>query len=131
MSELCSMNFNIKQCYQFGNYFYICVVMRIIAIGTLREFWKKNSKSEDHLKSWYQEVRMANWNKASELKEKYRSASILTSKRVVFNIKGNSYRLIVDIEYKLKIVFIVWIGSHKAYDKIDAKTIKYDKANKK
>lgn len=105
--------------------------MRIIAIGTLRKYWKKNSKSENHLKSWYQEVRLTNWNKASELKEKYRSASILTSKRVVFNIKGNEYRLIVDIEYKLKIVFIVWIGTHEEYDKIDAKTISYDKTNKK
>jgi mRNA interferase HigB len=105
--------------------------MRIIAIATLRKFWKKHPKSEEPLKSWHQEVRYANWNKASELKEKYRNASILTSKRVVFNIKGNNYRLIVDIEYKLKIVFIVWIGTHEAYDKIDAKTINYDKANKK
>ena len=62
----------------------------------------------------------------SKLKAKYRNASILTSKRVVFNIKGNDFRLIVDIEYRLKIIFIVWIGTHKQYDKIDAKTISYD-----
>ena len=105
--------------------------MRVIAIGTLRNFWEKNPKSEDHLKSWYQEIKNENWNKASELKDKYRHASILTSKRVVFNIKGNNYRLIVDVEYKLKLVFIVWIGTHNEYDKVDAKTIRYDKTNKK
>lgn len=62
----------------------------------------------------------------NELKAKYRNASIINSKRVVFNIKGNEYRLVVDIEYKLKIVFIVWFGTHKEYDTIDAKTISYE-----
>ena len=105
--------------------------MRIIAIGTIKAFWEKNPDSEQHLKSWYQEILKAKWNKSSELKSLYRNASIINSKRVVFNIKGNSYRLIVDIEYRLKIVFIVWIGSHEEYDKIDVKTVSYVKNNKK
>jgi mRNA interferase HigB len=61
----------------------------------------------------------------------YKNASIINSKRIVFNIKGNAYRLIVDVEYRLQIIFIVWVGTHKQYNEIDAKTIGYDKANKK
>jgi hypothetical protein len=60
------------------------------------------------------------------LKAKYGNASIISSKRVVFNLKGNDYRLIVDIEYRLKIVFIVWFGTHNEYDKIDARTVRYE-----
>jgi len=81
------------------------------------------------LLSWYDEVTVAEWNNPSELKIQYRNASILNNKRVVFNIHGNSFRLIVDIEYRLKIVFVVWFGTHKQYDGIDAKTVKYVKAN--
>jgi len=105
--------------------------MRLIAIGTIKKYWEKQPESEAHLKSWYQEVESASWHKSSELKSQYRNASILTSKRVVFNIKGNKFRLLVDIEYRLKIVFIVWIGTHEEYDKINAKTISYVKTNKK
>ena len=105
--------------------------MRIIAIGTIKKYWEKHPETESHLKSWYQEVESVTWNKSSELKSQYRNASILTSKRVVFNIKGNNYRLLVDIEYRLKIIFIVWIGTHEEYDKIDSKTISYVKTNKK
>jgi len=75
------------------------------------------------LRAWLFEVRYSNWDNSNELKSKYRNASVLSSKRVVFNIKDNDYRLIVDIEYKLKIVFIVWFGTHTEYDKIDAKTV--------
>jgi len=100
--------------------------MRVIAIGTLRDYWEKNADSENHLRSWYHEVKIESWSKSSELKEKFRTASIITSKRVVFNIKGNDYRLIVDVEYRLKIIFIVWIGTHSEYDKIDVKTVSYD-----
>ena len=63
------------------------------------------------------------------MKALYKNASIISGKRVVFNIKGNDYRLIVDIEYNLKIIFIVWIGTHKEYDKINVKKISYDKTN--
>ncbi|WP_207234262.1 type II toxin-antitoxin system HigB family toxin [Pseudobacter ginsenosidimutans] len=79
----------------------------------------------------YEEAEEAWWNSANELKIQFRSASILNNKRVVFNIHGNSFRLIVDIECRLKIVFIVWFGTHKQYDKTDAIRISYAQANKK
>nr|WP_321487005.1 type II toxin-antitoxin system HigB family toxin [uncultured Draconibacterium sp.] len=102
--------------------------MRIIKERTLTDYCKssKYKKAEEYLKAWIYEVKFSVWDNASELKAKYRNASIISSKRVVFNIKGNDYRLIVDIEYKLKIVFIVWFGTHKEYDKIDAKTVSYE-----
>lgn len=102
--------------------------MRIIKEKTLTDYCSssKYKQAEEPLKAWIYEVRYSTWNNASELKLKYRNASIISSKRVVFNIKGNEYRLIVDIEYKLKIVFIVWLGTHEEYDKIDAKTVRYE-----
>jgi mRNA interferase HigB len=103
--------------------------MRIIAVKTLKEYITTFHQAEQALYSWYDEVNIAEWNNAAELKVQYKNASILNSKRVVFNIHGNSYRLIVDIEYRLKIVFVVWFGTHKQYDNIDAKTISYVKTN--
>jgi mRNA interferase HigB len=102
--------------------------MRIIMEKTLIGFFqlKKYKQAEESIKAWIYEVRFSNWDNANELKLKYGNASIISSKRVVFNIKGNDYRLIVDIEYKLKIVFIVWFGTHTEYDKIDAKTVNYE-----
>lgn len=105
--------------------------MRVILVKTLKEYREYFPQAEQALLSWYEEVEIAQWNTPNELKEQYRNASILTDKRVVFNIHGNSYRLIVDIEYRLKIVFIVWFGTHKQYDKINAKKVSYVKTNKK
>ena len=103
--------------------------MRIVADKTLKQYAKDYHQSEQALFSWYDEVTKAAWNNSAELKAVYRNASILTNKRVVFNIHGNSFRLIVDIEYRLQIVFVVWFGTHEQYDNIDTKTIKYVKAN--
>jgi mRNA interferase HigB len=102
--------------------------MRIIKEKTLFDYCQQDRYSQalEPLKSFIYEVRYANWMNAKELKSKFGNASILSAKRVVFNIKGNEYRLIVDVEYKLKIVFIVWFGLHSEYDKIDAKTVKYE-----
>jgi len=102
--------------------------MRIIKENTLSEYSKlvRYKQAKEPLKAWIYEVRYSSWENANELKSKYRNASIISSKRVVFNIKGNDFRLIVDIEYKLKIVFIVWFGSHSEYNKIDAKTVSYE-----
>ena len=86
----------------------------------------KYKLAAESIKAWVFEVRYSSWDNANELKSKYGNASLISSKRVVFNIKGNDYRLIVDIEYKLKIVFIVWFGTHGEYDKIDAKTVSYE-----
>ena len=104
--------------------------MRIIAVNTIRGCWEKYPISEQSLKAWVQEIEHSDWDSPQALKLKYRNASILSGKRVVFNINGNKFRLIVDIEYRLKIVFVVWFGSHAEYDLIDSKTITYAKANK-
>jgi mRNA interferase HigB len=104
--------------------------MRIIAVNTIQEYWEKYPNTEQSLKAWVQETEHSNWESPQALKLKYRNASILTGKRVIFNINGNKFRLIVDIEYRLKIVFVVWFGSHAEYDLIDSKTVKYAKANK-
>ncbi len=104
--------------------------MRIIAANTIKNCWQKHPQSEQSLKAWLQEVEHSNWDTPQILKLKYRNASILNGKRVVFNINGNNYRLIVDIEYRLKIVFVVWFGTHAEYDLIDSKTVTYVKASK-
>jgi len=102
--------------------------MRIIKEKTLAQYCELSEykPAEESLKAWIYEVRSTTWNNANELKLKFGNASILGSKRVVFNIKGNDYRLIVDIEYKLKLVFVVWLGTHTEYDKIDAKKVSYE-----
>lgn len=105
--------------------------MRIIAVKTLKAYWEAFPQAEQALLSWYEETEAANWSNPNELKAQYRNASVVTDKRVVFNIHGNTYRLIVDIEYRLKIVFVVWFGTHPQYDKIDVKKVSYGKANKK
>jgi len=91
--------------------------MRVISRKTLIEYWKKHPETEQSLKSWYDEAINAAWASPNELKKQYRNSSIITNKRVVFNIQGNKHRLVVDIEYKIGIIFIVWIGTHKEYDK--------------
>jgi mRNA interferase HigB len=102
--------------------------MRIIKEKTLTNYSKlgKYRRAAGSLRAWVYEVKYTTWNNSNELKAKYRNASIINTKRVLFNIKGNDYRLIVDIEYKLKIVYIVWFGTHNEYCKIDAKMINYE-----
>ncbi|MDR0792907.1 MAG: type II toxin-antitoxin system HigB family toxin [Chitinophagaceae bacterium] len=105
--------------------------MRVVAAKTLKEYISHYPQAEQALLAWYEEAETNDWGSPHILKAQYGSTSILTDKRVVFNIHGNTFRLIVDIEYRLKIVFIVWFGTHKEYDKIDAKKISYVKTNKK
>ncbi len=97
--------------------------MRIISKKTLREFWVKHTDSEQQLKAWYQEVNTADWKNPKRIKKEYPSASFLADNRVVFNIKGNTYRLIVKINYEYRIVWVRFIGTHAEYDKIDATKI--------
>jgi len=99
-----------------------CRFMHIISIKMLREFWETYSDSEQALKAWFHEVKSAGWENSAELKDKYGSASIINAERVVFNVCGNKYRLVVRINYKSKTVFIRFVGTHKQYDKIDAET---------
>ncbi|MEM6817057.1 MAG: type II toxin-antitoxin system HigB family toxin [Bacteroidota bacterium] len=102
--------------------------MRVIKEKTLFEYCRhsKYRQAKGSIKAWVYEARASNWNNSNELKAHYGNASIINSKRVVFNINGNEYRLVVDIEYKLKIIIIIWFGTHAEYDKIDAKTVSYE-----
>ena len=99
--------------------------MRIIAFRTLREFWERSeySDSQASLQAWYYDAKNSDWRNSNELKHQYKNASIIGEGRVVFNIKGNTYRLVVLIDYEFQIIFIRFIGTHKEYDKIDAKII--------
>lgn len=97
--------------------------MRVIAKSTLRDFWIDHPDSEEPLKAWFNETEKSNWSSPNIIKTDYPSASILADNRVVFNIKGNTYRLVVRVNYKVGIVWIRFIGTHADYDKINANTI--------
>ena len=97
--------------------------MRIIAKKILRDFWELHSDCKDQLKSWYDEAENADWRSPADIKQEYPTASIIANNRVVFNIKGNSYRLILKINYGYGIAWIRFIGTHAEYDKIDVKNI--------
>ncbi|HKP25566.1 MAG TPA: type II toxin-antitoxin system HigB family toxin [Dongiaceae bacterium] len=105
--------------------------MRIIARRTLREFVAQLRGRRDQpavktaLDAWFAEASHARWASSAEVKRLYASASIVGSDRVVFNIKGNDYRLIVAIDYEKSIVWIKWIGTHANYDKIDVRKVRY------
>ena len=96
---------------------------RIFSIRTLRDFWKKHPESEQYLKTWYDTAINAEWQTPHDVKKTYVNASILKDNRVVFNIKGNSFRLVVKFNFKKQWIFIRFIGTHTNYDKIDANTI--------
>jgi mRNA interferase HigB len=97
--------------------------VRVISKRILRDFWEKHADTEQQLKSWYNEAEHAEWKSPSDIKKDYPSASILVDNRMVFNIKGNNYRLIVKINYKYGIVWIRFVGTHSEYDKVDATKI--------
>lgn len=97
--------------------------MRIIAKSTLKEFWKKNREVEQPLLSWYKVVSIARWKNFNQVKKQFGSCKIIGNDRIVFKIKGNSYRLIVKISFLNNIVWIRFIGSHAHYDSINAKEI--------
>ncbi len=96
---------------------------RIIAKRTLREFWEKNPDSEQYLKTWFETASNAEWKSPNDVKNTFANASIMKNSRVVFNIKGNSYRLIVKFNYEKQWAFIRFIGTHADYDKINADEI--------
>lgn len=93
--------------------------MRVIAKRILREFWEKYSDSEEQLKTWYKEATKASWKTPNDIKSEYPKASILKTGRVVFDICGNKYRLIIRINYERQWIFIRFIGTHKEYDLIN------------
>jgi len=105
--------------------------MRIIARRTLREFVESRRAHKDHaalkaaLDVWFDELKKAQWSTAADVKRSYASASIVSADRVVFNIKGNDYRLVAAVDFEKGIVWIKWIGTHREYDKIDVKEVQH------
>jgi mRNA interferase HigB len=97
--------------------------MRVVTRRTLREFWERFPDAEDALKTWHAEAEAANWQNPAEIKAQYRSASVLKDSRVVFNICGNKYRLVVKISYKNGVVLVRFVGTHKEYDATDVEVI--------
>lgn len=97
--------------------------MRIIARRTLREFWEKHPDAEQPLRAWFDRVKKVDWQTPTAVKDDYRNASFVANNRVVFNIKGNDYRLVTAVNYEFGIVYIRFVGTHREYDKIDASTI--------
>jgi mRNA interferase HigB len=111
----------------------IIVDVRVIARKTLNLFvenrvdqkFRKIVKAQ--LDAWYAEAEKATWKNPAEIKQQYRSASIVSPERVVFNIKGNDYRLVVAISYPYQVLLVIWLGTHREYDKIDVRKVEYDK----
>ncbi len=97
--------------------------MHVIKKKTLVDFWSRRSDAKAPLIAWFKEAKAAEWNGPQEIKERYRSADFIAGNRVVFNIGGNKYRLIVKIAYTPGVVYIRFIGTHAEYDKIDAERI--------
>ena len=97
--------------------------MHIIALGTLRKFWETNPQAETPLRGWYAEASRADWRTPADIKAAHRNASFLPGNRVVFNIKGNDYRLVVAVRYSSTTMFIRFVGTHADYDRIDAEKI--------
>jgi len=105
--------------------------VRVVARSTIKRFVDSLAGQKDQravkaaLDTWFQEVQAAAWRNPAEVKASYATASILGGERIVFNIKGNDYRLVTAVDYRRRTVFIKWIGSHAAYDRIDARTVQY------
>ncbi|HWE76445.1 MAG TPA: type II toxin-antitoxin system HigB family toxin [Stellaceae bacterium] len=106
--------------------------MRIIARRTLRQFAASLAGRKDQLAvkaaldAWFDEARRAHWRNMADVKQSYATASVVTSERVVFNIKGNSYRLVVAIDFERPMIWIKGVGTQRDYDRIDVKTVKYE-----
>ncbi len=105
--------------------------MRIIARRTLREFIAKRAGHKDQpalkaaLDAWFAEVSKANWTNSADVKRLYATSSIVSADRIVFNIKGNDYRLVVAVDFEKTIAWIKWVGTHEHYDKIDVKEVEH------
>ncbi|MEZ4732978.1 MAG: type II toxin-antitoxin system HigB family toxin [Caldilineaceae bacterium] len=97
--------------------------MHLVSIQTLRKFWKLHPDAEKPLRAWYEAVTQAQWRTPAEIKADFATASFLGNNRVVFNIKGNDYRLVVIVEYRMGRMFVRFVGTHAEYDRIDAERI--------
>jgi mRNA interferase HigB len=107
--------------------------MRIIARRTLKAFVESRAGRKDQpalraaLDAWFAEARRAKWLSTADVKRHYRTASVISAERIVFNIKGNDYRLVVSADFEKGIVWIKWIGTHNDYDRIDVKKVEHEK----
>jgi mRNA interferase HigB len=100
--------------------------MRVIALSTLKAFWAANAAYRDAelpVLAWYREILKADWATPNQVKEQFRNASVLRDGRVVFNVAGNKYRIVVWINFPYRVVYIRFIGTHRQYDGIDVQTI--------
>ena len=97
--------------------------MRIIARKTLRDFWEKHPQAEQPLRAWFAIAKKASWSTPGDIKLVFPHASVLANNRIVFNIKGNHFRLVVSIRYEFQVIYIRFIGTHAEYDRIDAAQI--------
>ena len=97
--------------------------MRIVALATLRDFWNRHPDAEIPLRSWYTLASRSDWRRPADVKAAYRNASVVANNRIVFNVKGNDYRLIAAVHYNRGMMFIRFVGTHREYDKIDVGTI--------
>jgi mRNA interferase HigB len=105
-----------------GDYL-ILPLVRIVSKSTLREFWAAHPDAEDPLLAWYREVEKEDWSEPADVKEKYRSASFVKGNRVVFNIKGNDYRLVVRINYPYRMLYVRFVGTHAEYDRVNVEEV--------
>jgi mRNA interferase HigB len=100
--------------------------MRVISRKNLIAFWERHPDVEQSLKAWYDEANKAQWLTPQDIKAQYNSASFIGRNRVVFNIKGNNYRLIVAVAYRFGAIYVKFVGTHGEYDKIDAATVEME-----
>ncbi|MEP6791690.1 MAG: type II toxin-antitoxin system HigB family toxin [Ramlibacter sp.] len=100
--------------------------MRVIALKNIRDFCLRHADAGAALKAWTQEARTASWKTPHDIRHRYRNASFLGRNRVVFNIKGNDYRLVVAVAYRFEAVYVKFIGTHAQYDAIDAETVEME-----
>ena len=97
--------------------------MRIISKRALREFWERHRDAEAPLLAWYREAQRADWSGPAAVKARFPRASIVGGNRVVFNIKGNEYRLVVRINYRYRVMYVRFVGTHAEYDRIDVREV--------
>ena len=97
--------------------------MRVIAKRPLREFWERHPAAKEPLLAWFREVEREDWDTPAAVKAKYRNASIVGGDRVVFNVKGNAFRLVVRINYSCRVVYVRFIGTHAEYDAVSVKEV--------
>ena len=97
--------------------------MRVIAKKTLKEYFEKNASAKQPLLIWFKEISSGNWKNHNEMKESFSSLSIIPDERIVFNIKGNKYRIVAKVNYEFQIIWIRFVGTHAEYDKTDASKI--------